>query len=200
MIRVAAAALALASAIGCTAAAAVPTQSPQPPRSAQPPRSEGVSPSPSPRFDPGPASSGGTVTRIDARGVTIRNPDGELEVDLSEVRSVWKETDVSPLELEVGDELFLNGTLSGALFHARYVYANIGRVDGIIQSIVGRDLELVALPPKSFTFQMQLSRYLEVVRLDGRPAASTDLRPGMTVGAVVYRPKNSTLRATKIWF
>jgi hypothetical protein len=194
LIRIAAASLVLALVVGCTAAAAVPTQS------AQPPRFERASSSPSPRFDPAPASAGGTVTRIDARGVTIRNPDGELEVDLSGVRSVWKETEVAPSELEVGDELFLNGSLSGGIFLARYVWANIGRRDGIIRTIVGVNLELVALPPRSFTFQMELSRYLEVVRADGSPGTSADLRPGMTVGAVVYRPKNSTLRATKIWF
>lgn len=194
MTRFAVASLLLVYLVGCTAAAAVPTQT------AQSPRFEGVSPSPSPRFEPSPASAGGIVTRIDPGGVAIRNPDGELEVDLSGVRAVWRETDVSPSELEVGDDLFLNGVFSGATFHATYVWANIGRRDGVIRTIVGTSLELVALPPRAVAFQMELSPYLEVVRVNGQPATIADLQPGMTVGAVVYRPKNSTVRATKIWF
>jgi hypothetical protein len=192
--------LVLASVVGCTAAAASPTPLAQPTQSAQPPRSVAASPTPSPNFAPGPASAVGTVTRIDPRGLTIRNPDGELEVDLSSVRSVWKETHVSPLELEVGDELFVNGVLSGMTFHALYVDANIGRRDGIIRTIAGAILELVALPPRALPFQMELSRWVEVVHLDGSAATIADLRAGMTIGAVVYRPKNSTVRATKIWF
>jgi hypothetical protein len=194
VIRFLLASLVLASPVACTAVAAVPTPA------EQLSRQEVVSPSPSPRFEPGPASAGGIVTRIDAHGVVVRNPDGELEVDLTDVRSVWKETEVSPLDLEIGDELFLNGFLSGATFHARYVSANIGRIDGVIRTIVGVKLELVRLPPKTSTFQMKLSRFVDVVSLDGSSATIADLRPGMTVGAVVYQPKNATMRATKIWF
>jgi hypothetical protein len=132
--------------------------------------------------------------------MSIRSPIEELEVDLTRVRSVWKETEVSPAELEVGDELFLNGTRDGATFRASYVWANIGRIDGVIRAIHGTRLELVALPPKTFTTEVELSRYVEIVQTDGRPAAVADLQPGITIGAVVYRPKNSTMRATKVWF
>ena len=141
-----------------------------------------------------------TVTRIGPDRVAIRNPDEELEVDLTRVRSVWKETEVSPAELELGDELSLNGSRDGATFRASYVWANIGRVDGVIKAIAGAKFQLVALPPKTFTTEMELSRYVEIVQTDGRPAMLTDLRPGMTIGAVVYRPRNSTMRATKVWF
>jgi hypothetical protein len=159
-----------------------------------------ASPSSSPQYAPGPDSAVGTVTRIDLNRVAIRNPDEELEVDLTRVRAVWKETEVSAAELEVGDELSLNGTRDGATFRASYVWANIGRVDGVIKAIAGAKFQLVALPPKTFTTEMELSRYVEIVQTDGRPAMLTDLRPGMTIGAVVYRPKSSTMRATKVWF
>jgi hypothetical protein len=200
VIRFAVASLVLASVSGCTTAAAAPNPVQQPTHSAQPPRSVTASPSPSPRFEPGPASAVGTVIQVDAHGLRIQNPDEELEVDLTGVRSVWKETDVSPSELEVGDELFLTGVLSGATFQALSVSANIGRRDGIILTIAGGTLELVALPPRAITFQMDLSRYVEVVHVDGRPASIADLHPGMSVGAVVYRPKNAPVRATRIWF
>jgi hypothetical protein len=204
VIRFGVASLVLVSVVGCTAAAATPTHSAQPqsaqPQSAQLPRSNAASPSPSPQFAPGPSFAVGTVTRIDQGRVAIRNPDEELEVDLTRVRSVWKETEVSPAELEVGDELSLNGTRDGATFRAGYVWANIGRVDGVIRAVVGAKFLLVALPPKTFTTEMELSRYVEIVQTDGRPAMFTDLRPGMTIGAVVYRPRNSTMRATKVWF
>ena len=200
VIRFAVASLVLASVVGCTAAAASPTPSVQPTQSAEPLRSQAASPSPSPQFAPGPSFAVGTVTRIGPDRVAIRNPDEELEVDLTRVRSVWKETEVSPAELELGDELSLNGSRDGATFRASYVWANIGRVDGVIKAIAGAKFQLVALPPKTFTTEMELSRYVEIVQTDGRPAMLTDLRPGMTIGAVVYRPRNSTMRATKVWF
>jgi hypothetical protein len=200
VIRFLVASLVLASVVGCTAAAASPTPSVQPTQPAQPPPSVAASPSPSPQFAPGPSFAVGTVTRIGQDRVSIRNPDEELEVDLTRVRSVWRETEVSPAELEVGDELSVNGTRDGATFRAVHVYANIGRIDGVIQAIHGITFELVALPPKTFTAQIELSRYVEIVQLDGGPATLTDLRPGMTIGAVVYRPRNATVRATKVWF
>jgi hypothetical protein len=201
VIRFAVASLVLASVVGCTAAAASPTPPlVQPTHSTQPLRSQAASPSPSPQFAPGPDSAGGTVTRIDQHHVAIRSPIEELVVDLTRVRSVWRETEVSPAELEVGDDLFINGTRDGATFHAAYVYANIGRVDGVIRAIHGTRLELVALPPKTFMTEVELSRYVEIVQTDGKAATIADLKPGMTIGAVVYRPKNSTMRATKVWF
>jgi hypothetical protein len=130
----------------------------------------------------------------------IQGPDGKLEVDLTAVASVWKETEVAPSDLEVGDQLDLNGARAGATFHARYVWANIGRFDGVVRTLVGGKLELVALPPSTRTFQVELSRYLVVVSGADVPATVADLHPGMSVGGVVYRPRNATPRATKIWF
>lgn len=188
-------ALLAASILGCTAAAAAPA------RSAPPSQSVAVSPSPSPKYEPGPDfASGGSVIRVDASGVVVRNPEGELEVDLTGVRSVWKETEVPPSDLEVGDQLDLSGTRAGSTFRARYVWVNIGRFDGVIRALVGDKLELVRLPPSTLTFQVELSRYLVVVRGADIPATVADLHPGMSVGGVVYRPKNGTPRATKIWF
>jgi len=135
-----------------------------------------------------------------ASGVVIQTVDGELAVDLTGVRSVWKETDVSPSDLEVGDQLDLNGLRAPTSFGARYVWANIGRFDGVVRAVVGSRLELARLPPSTLTFQVELSRYLVVVRGADIPATVADLQPGLSVGGVVYRPKSGTPRATKIWF
>jgi hypothetical protein len=183
-----------ASMFGCTAVAAAPT------RSISPSQLEVMTSSSSPRYEPAPGFATGTVIRLAARGVVIQRPDGELEVDLTGVRSVWKETDVAPSELEVGDQVDLGGTRTGATFHATYVWANIGRFDGVVRAFVGGKLELVALPPSTRTFQVELSQHLVVVRGADAPATVADLHLGMSVGGVVYRPGNATPRATKIWF
>jgi hypothetical protein len=195
--RVALAALFTAAVLSCATAEAAPPSTAQPQLSA---RSEAVQrPTASPAFEPAAASAGGTVTRIEAGGVVIQNVEEELNVDLLEVRSIWKETEVTPADLEVGDELFLNGTRSGSTFHARYVWADIGRFDGALQAVVGQRLQLVRLPPKTGRFEVELSRFVEIIWIDGTPATVADLVAGTNVGGVTYQPKNATPRATKIW-
>ena len=107
---------------------------------------------------------------------------------------------MSPSDLELGDQLDLNGMRGPTSFQARYVWANIGRFDGIVRTVSGDRLELVALPPSTRTFQVDLSRHLIVVRNADIPATVAELHPGMSIGGVMYRPKNGTPRATKIWF
>ena len=197
MARFALATLFIASALGCTLAEAAPPSTAPLQLSAA--RDAVQRPTASPTFEPAPASASGTVIRIEAGGVVIRNPDGDVIVDLAGVRSVWKETDVSPSDLEVGDYVNLNGTWSGSVFQARYIWAEIGRFDGILRAIVGQRLQLVRLPPSTTRFEVELSRYVEIIWIDGAPATVADLEPGTTVGGVTYRPKVGTARATKIW-
>jgi hypothetical protein len=188
--------LVISSVIGCTIAEAGPTST------AEPQRSVALSvarPTALPTYEPGPASASGTVIRIEADGVVIRSAEGDLQVDLLGVRSIWKETEVARSDLEVGDDLTLNGARSGSAFHALYIWAGIGRFDGLVQALVGQRLQLVALPPSTRTFEVELSRYLEIIHVDGTPATLADIVPGMTVGGVMYRPMNATPRATKIW-
>jgi hypothetical protein len=197
MARFALATLFIASALGCTMAGAAPPSTAPLQLSAT--RDAVQHATASPPFEPASASAGGTVIRIEAGGVVIRNVEEELNVDLLDVRSIWKETEVTPADLEIGDELFLNGTRSGSTFHARYVWADIGRFDGILQAVVGQRLELVRLPPKAGTFEVELSRFVEIIWIDGTPATVADLVAGRNVGGVTYQPKNAIPRATKIW-
>jgi len=187
----------VASLLGCTMAEAAPPSTAQPQLSA---RSDAIHrPTASPAFEPASASASGTVIRIEAGGVVIRNPEADVFVDLSSVRSVWKETDVTASALEVGDYLNLNGTWSGSVFRARYLWDEIGRFDGILRAVVGQRLQLARLPPSTSSFEVELSRYVEIIWIDGAPATVADLKPGTTIGGVTYRPKNATPRATKIW-
>lgn len=176
----------------CAAAASGPL--------AEPPQQAVGRPAASATYEPGPNSAIGTVTRVVASGVVIQTIDGELTVDLAGVRSVWKETEVPRSDLEVGDQLDMNGFRAPASFQARYVWANIGRFDGIVRAVVGNTLELAALPPSTRTFQVELSRYVVVVRNADIPATVADLQLGTSVGGVMYRPQNGLPRATKIWF
>jgi hypothetical protein len=192
--------LRLALVLSVAGCAAMTTAPGTPTPSAQPPESMASGPTPFPTYEPGPHFASGAITRADARGVVVQSPDGELAVDFTEVRSVWKETEVAPSDLEVGDQLDLNGTRSGATFRARSVSANIGRFDGVIRALAGDTIELASLPPSTRTFQVELSRYLKVVRGADIPATVADLQPGLSISGVVYRPKNATPRATKIWF
>lgn len=197
MARLAVATLFIASALGCTMAEAAPMATVRPQPSPTPEVAQ--RPTASPSFEPGPASASGTVIRIEAGGVMVRNPDADVFVDLSGVRSVWKETEVAPSALEVGDELFLNGERSGSAFRARYAWADIGRFDGILQAVVGQRLQLVRLPPSTSRFEIELSQYVEIIWIDGAPATVADLEPGTTIGGVTYRPRNAVPRATRIW-
>jgi hypothetical protein len=196
MLRFALATLFIPSVLGCTMAEAAPTSKAEPQRSVS---LEVARPTASPTYEPGPASATGTVTRIEADSVVLQTVEGELPVDLLGVRSIWKETQVARSDLEVGDELALNGTRSGSTFSALYIWAGIGRFDGIVRALVGERLQLVALPPGTRTFEVELSRYLEIIHTDGTPATLAEIVPGTTLGGVMYRPVNATPRATKIW-
>lgn len=152
-------------------------------------------PTPAQTYEPGPSSIGGAIRALRDAQLTLRTIDGDVDVDLSVVRQVWKETDVQPSALEVRDDLFVNGSWSNGVFVARYVWANIGRLDGVIRSVSGTTIELLRLAPRSEVVIVELSRYVTFVA----PLTVSDLRPGLTIGAVVYRPKDGLRRLTRIW-
>ena len=160
-----------------------------------------ASPTASPEFHPGPNSLSGRVVRLVPSGVVIEAEGREVEVNLGLVVDVWKETSVPASALEVGDDLFVNGT-GGSPFVARYVYANIGRIDGVIRAIdaTGMDVEVLSRTTSLHVERIDFSAYVEF----GAPAAGlkvtrADLVVGRTIGAVVYRPRVGPLRATRIW-
>lgn len=161
------------------------------------------SPAPTPSFRPGPDSTGGIVVRRTPTGVVLESVGEETEVDLSSVIDVWKETSVPASAIEVGDRLFVNGTRGPSAFVARYVYANIGRLDGVVISLGGDEMVIGILRSNApIERRVELSAYVEIVNLvRGRelPGGRADLSPGREVGMVLYSPRNALPRATRIW-
>ncbi|MGH2378374.1 MAG: WD40 repeat domain-containing protein [Candidatus Limnocylindria bacterium] len=127
----------------------------------------------------------------------------ETEVDLSSVIDVWKETSVPASAIEVGDRLFVNGTRGPSAFVARYVHANIGRLDGVVISVDGDEMVIGILRYNApIERRVKLSAHVEIVHLEGGgqlPAGRADLTPGREVGMVLYSPRDALPRATRIW-
>jgi hypothetical protein len=154
-------------------------------------------------FVPGPNSVSGRVVRLVPNGVVIETDGHEVALTLGPTVEVWKETSVPASALEVGDDLFVNGT-GGSPFVARSIDTNIGRLDGVIRAIDATGM-LVDVQPRwagapPVSTRVDFSPYVEY----GAPAASlrltrADLTIGRTIGAVVYRPRIGPLRATRIW-
>jgi hypothetical protein len=151
---------------------------------------------------------GGIVVRLVPTGVVIDVVGRETEVDLRSVIDVWKETSVPASAIELNDELSLNGLRAGDGFVARYVWVNIGRLDGVIRSVDGNDIVLLASVRSGKAdfatreVRVRLSTHLDVVRLAPGgmvPGSRTDLTVGREVGMVLYRPQSGLPRATRIW-
>ena len=163
--------------------------------------SPSASPTASPQFYPGSGSLSGRVVRLIPSGLVINSADHEVEMDLKLVVDVWKETSVPASALEVGDDLFINGTADSP-FVARYVWANIGRIDGVIREIdaTGMLIDARLRSGGSVPQRIDFSPYIEY----GAPAANlhvtrADLVVGRTIGAVIYGRPGGPVRATRIW-
>lgn len=162
------------------------------------------SPTATPSYSPGPASTSGTVVRRSAVGVVLDQAGTEIDVDLRSVVDVWRETSVAASAIEIGDDLMVNGTHGPTAFIARYVYANIGRLDGEIRAFDGHELLLAThrAGVARGEVRVELSRYVEIVDLGPagqRPAGPADLALGREVGMVTYRPRGGVRRAARIW-
>jgi hypothetical protein len=189
---------------GCAradAAGPLPERSPEPVLAA---RSMTPSAVARPTYAPGGAHASGRVMRLTPVGIVIASVERSIEVDLRRVVDVWRETSVPASALEVGDDVFVNGD-GGSPFVARYVWANIGRLDGVIESIdaTGMVLGVSGRAGQEFaprtSVRVEFSAFVEF----GAPGVVTttraDLVIGRTIGAVTYRPRVGAPRVTRIW-
>jgi hypothetical protein len=153
-------------------------------------------------FHPGPASVNGRVARIDNGIVVIDAAGNETAVRVDQGIEIWKETVVPATSLEVGDDLFVNGT-AGSPFIASYVWANIGRIDGVVRDIDqnGMSVETSLRSGGHAIRRVDFSRYVEYGTADGGITLTrADLIVGRAISAVVYVPRGGApLRATRIW-
>ena len=169
--------------------------------SASPTTHASASPTAAPEFHPGSSSLSGRVVRLAPGGLVVDSAGHEADVDLTLVVDVWKETSVPASAIDVGDDLFINGT-SGSPFVAKYVWANIGRIDGVIRELdaTGMLIDVQLRSGGSRPQRIEFSPYIEY----GAPGADLrvtreDLVVGRTIGAVIYGQPGGTLRATRIW-
>ena len=162
------------------------------------------SPSPappsSPAFQPGPNSVSGRVVRLTAGGVVLNSAGQEIEVSFRRIIDVWRETSVAPTAIQVGDDLFVNGT-GGSPFLAAYISANIGRIDGVIREIddVGMLVEVQLRSGGTTPRRIDFSPYIEYGYAGGPKLTREDLVVGRTIGAVIYGQAGGPLRATRVW-
>jgi len=84
-------------------------------------------------FHSGPSSLSGRVVRLIPGGVVVDSAGREIEVSFSRIVDVRKETSVAASAIEVGNDLFINGT-DGPPFVTKYVSANVCRIDGVIRA------------------------------------------------------------------
>ena len=199
--RRALAVLAILLLAGCSTADAGATQRGHPlPRSIVITPAPRPTPTASPAYLPGPSSLGGAIRAIHGPRLILGTVDDEVAVDLDRARSIWRETEVDASALQVGDDLSLNGAWSDGVFVVAYAWANIGRIDGVICAIDGDVLSLDATVRVGVGFgivtrRVELSRYVTFVA----PLTRSDLRPGRTIGAVLYAPRTGLPRLTRVW-
>ena len=159
------------------------------------------SPTSSPEFRPGASSVSGRVVRLIPGGAVVDSAGRQVEVSFTRVVDVWRETSVPATAIEVGDDVFVNGA-DGSPFVARYIYANIGRVDGVIRELDASGMLVDAHLRSGGTTlrRIDFSEYLEFGYPGGPKLTATDLAVGREIGMVTYGHAGEPLRATRIWF
>jgi len=158
-------------------------------------------PTSSPEFRPGASSVSGRVVRLIPGGAVVDSAGRQVEVSFTKVVDVWRETSVPATAIEVGDDLFVNGA-DGSPFVARYISANIGRIDGVIRELDARGMLVDVHLRSGGTTERRIdfSAYLEFGYPGGPKVTPTDLAVGREIGMVIYGHAGDALRATRIWF
>jgi hypothetical protein len=157
-------------------------------------------PSPSPAFQADASPVSGRVVRLIPDGVIIDSAGRQIEVSLSQANEIWRETSVPSSAIEVGDDLFVTGTV-GPPFVARSVWANIGVIDGVIKQIGSTDM-LIDVRVRSGGAALQRVEFSPYIEYGAGNVKLTraDLYVGRAVSAVVYAPRGGPLRITRIWW
>jgi hypothetical protein len=152
-------------------------------------------------YAPGTSAVGGRLVRNLGNTLIIDTVEyGEVTVDLSRVIDIWRETTVGPSGLQPGDNLMVDGT-PATPFVALHIYANIGRIDGLVRAIdaTGMTIEIQSRTGALTLQRVEFSTYVEYGG-PGQPLSRADPTVGRQIGAVLYDAPGETPRATRIWW
>ena len=84
---------------------------------------------------------------------------------------------------------------------AAHIWANIGRIDGVIREIdeIGMLVEVQLRWGGTKLQRLDFSPYIEYGYAGGPKLTRADLVVGRTIGAVTYGRAGGLLRATRVW-
>lgn len=155
----------------------------------------------SPQVAAGSVTVSGRVVRLTSTGLVIESDGRQVEVRLDQAKTIWRESAVAASSLQVGDDVFIAG-IAATPFVARDVWANIGRIDGIIKALdaTGMEVETSLRAGGTRIQRVDFSPYVQYGPPDGRAQLTREaLMVGRTISAVVYMPRGGPYRATRIW-
>jgi len=154
---------------------------------------------------PDPNMAFGTVVSKATNGVVLQYGTSKTyAVRISPDTVVWKEFDVTPDVIQLGDWLDVKGTLMAdgtVLASSGWVFVNIGRREGTITQVTPAGLTFTH-PSGGKVETMELSSKLDVITAkDGLavPGHLSGLASGTAFGAVGLRLPNGGFRSTRIW-
>lgn len=153
---------------------------------------------------PDPTYAGGKVVSKSPDGIVLKSSAGVRGVRVPVETVVWKEFDVTPEVIELGDWVDVKGRPldDGTLVaNSGWTFVNIGRLDGSVDQLPVTNDSLMVTTKRGQT-SIELSEKLEVISaLDGSALSGhiAALTPGMEMGAVGLRLPNGGFRATRIW-
>lgn len=147
-------------------------------------------------------ATGEVVAKTPTR-VTLQSGLGAKEVQIAPDAVVWKEFDLDPSVIRIGDWVDAkvvaqpDGTLAAV---SGWVYVNIGRHEGTFLATDGKTV--TSTTATGTTHVLELSSQHDVIRASDLSAIGGGVRgltPGDKIGAVGLRLPNEGLRATRIW-
>lgn len=154
---------------------------------------------------PDPTYAGGTVVSKTSNGLILSADNEARAVRLAPDTVVWKELNVTPDAINIGDWVDVKGTpLSDGSLQARsgWVFVNIARRDGIIQQVSPTQVAVTDLQQNQPAV-WHLSTAIDFVHTaDASPIAGglAQLTPGTAASAVGIRLPDGTFRATRLWW
>lgn len=157
-----------------------------------------------------PTYAGGNVVAKNSDGIILKSASGVRGVRVPADTVVWKEFDVTPDAIELGDWVDVKGSLlkDGTLLaKSGWIFVNISRLDGSIHQVseasnTAKENSTLIINTARGQKSIELSQRLEVIGFnDGLPLSAhiSALTTGSEIGCVGLSLPNGGFRATRIW-